>query len=300
MRWRRFLLRAGAAIALLGCLGGAAIVCVGPSAIVTAPNRGVPAAAASKDACEAIARVAVGPPAATLAVQRHDPAGAPLGTMFVLHGIRDRKESMSGWAKHLTGAGYRVFTVDSRGHGASSGDWLTYGVQESRDLSQLIDQLQGCVAGPVGVMGISYGGATAIEWAAREPRVKAAVSVASFSSLRAVVPLYFRRMFPVVSRLVPSFVMDATVSRSGRMAGFNPDEANPLAAIAQTRTRMLLVHGRADIHIPPGHSEALHAAAQDHSSLLLLDGEDHLTISEERSGRLWSETFAFLARAFSA
>ena len=32
--------------------------------------------------------------------------------------------------------------VDLRGHGGSSGRWLTYGVVESRDLSQLIDQLE--------------------------------------------------------------------------------------------------------------------------------------------------------------
>ncbi len=143
---------------------------------------------------------------------------------------------------------------------------------------------------------VSYGGATAIQWAAREPRVKAAVSVASFSSLRAIVPLYFQRMFPLVSKVVPSLVMDATVSRSGRVAGFNADDANPLGAISQTEKRVLLVHGRADIHIPASHSEALHAAAKDHSSLLLLDGEDHMTITEEKSGKLWSETLAFLAR----
>src|SRR5262249_26780655 len=153
-------------------------------AIVDAPN----AHAASLPATvPGEQRIPVGPPAATLSVGIENPRLPPRATIFVLHGIRDQKENVRSWAEHLTEAGYRAVLVDSRGHGRSSGEWLTYGVQESRDLSQVLDAL--AVDGPVGVMGISYGAATAIEWAAREPRVKAAVAVAPFASLREVVPV---------------------------------------------------------------------------------------------------------------
>ena len=125
--------------------------------------------------------------------------------------------------------------VDSRGHGHSSGDWLTYGVQESRDLSQLVDALG--IDGPLGVMGISYGGATAVEWAAREPRVRAAVAVAPFASLRDIVPIYTPRTLPLVGWLIPHFVQMRTVDAAGRLGGFDPDAASPRAAARATHGR---------------------------------------------------------------
>jgi len=145
------------AIALL--LGDIAFERIGAHAIVDAPNQGRVIASAATVGGEHF--IDVGPPKATLAVEVVEPKLPPRATIFVLHGIRDQKEGLRHWADHLSEAGYRAVLVDSRGHGHSTGDWLTYGVQESRDLSQLVDAL--AADGPVGVMGISYGGATAVE-----------------------------------------------------------------------------------------------------------------------------------------
>src|SRR5262249_9230684 len=113
-------------------------------------------------------RVEVGPPRASLSLLIVDrPAPSSRATVLVLHGIRDRKESMLGWGRGLAEIGYRAVLVDGRGHGRSSGDFLTYGVVEARDLSRVLDALEarGLVAGRVGAMGVSYGAATAVEWA---------------------------------------------------------------------------------------------------------------------------------------
>ena len=66
----------------------------------------------------------------------------------------------SDWNAVFTGGdpdGFRVIAPDLRGHGRSTGEWLTYGVQESRDLSQLLAALRIPPSLPVGVMGGSYG-----------------------------------------------------------------------------------------------------------------------------------------------
>jgi alpha-beta hydrolase superfamily lysophospholipase len=190
-------------------LGEVATERIGAHAIVDAPNHTVVAVQAPPSD----RAIAVGPPRATLAALVVEPKLPPRATIFVLHGIRDRKETMQHWADHLSEAGYRAVLIDSRGHGRSSGDWLTYGVQESRDLSQVVDALH--LDGPIGVMGISYGGATAIEWSAREPRVRAAVAVAPFASLRDIVPVYTPRTVPVVGWLIPHFVQMRIVDAAG-------------------------------------------------------------------------------------
>jgi alpha-beta hydrolase superfamily lysophospholipase len=263
---------------------------VGAHAVVDAPNRGRPPLPRAPGDLA----FDVGPPAARLAVAVVSPKLPPRATIFVLHGIRDNKENVRHFADHLSEAGYRAVLVDGRGQGRSSGDWLTYGVQESRDLSQLVDALH--VDGPVGVMGISYGGAVAIEWAARDPRVKAAVAVAPFASLRDIVPVYTPRTVPLIGWLVPRFIIMRTVDVAGRLAGFAPDEASPRAAVRQSRTPILIVHGKNDVTVPFYQSTLIADGARDHVSLVPLDGADHDHISGDP--RLWPPVLEFLAQAY--
>ena len=272
-------------------LGDIATERLGAHAIVDAPNQGRTIAPAATIGGERF--VDVGPPAARLAVEVVEPKLPPRATIFVLHGIRDHKENLRHWAEHLSEAGYRAVLVDSRGHGHSTGDWLTYGVFESHDLSQLVDGLH--LDGPIGVMGVSYGGATAVEWAGREPRVRAAVAVAPFASLRDIVPIYTPRTIPIVGWLVPRFVQMRTVDAAGRLAGFDPDAASPVAAARATHTPILLIHGKSDTTVPLHQSELIAAGAPS-VTLTALDAQDHDHISGD--ARLWPLALEFVARVF--
>lgn len=249
---------------------------VGAEALVRAPNRGRRAFPVRFDEL----RIDVGPPPAVLSLTIADVA-SPKGTVFVLHGIRQPKESLQGWAQWLARVGYRALSIDSRGHGRSTGDSLTYGVQESLDLTQVLDALQArqMVTGAVGVMGHSYGAATAIEWAGRDPRVKAVVAVAPFSSLRAVVPGFL----PVQ---LPTRLVHRTIDLAGVRAGFDPDAASPEVAITRTRARVLLIHGRADTRIPSWHSQRIRAAAPHRTEIVLVDGEKHGSVAGAPATRL--------------
>lgn len=263
-------------IALAISLGCGPLQRAGASAIVNAPNQG----RAAPDAIASEIRVDVGPPHASLSVEVLDARPPPLGTVFVLHGIRDSKASMRGWGHMLTSAGFEVVLVDLRGHGRSTGDWLSYGVVESRDLTQTLDALLagGLVVPPVGVMGLSYGAATAIEWAGVDPRIQAVVAVAPFASLRAVVPGY-------VPFLSPDFINGA-VDLAGKMGGYDPDGASPATAIRKTRAAVLLIHGDADARIPFWHSEVLAAAGEGHTELVLVHGAGHNSIPSDPDGTI--------------
>jgi pimeloyl-ACP methyl ester carboxylesterase len=97
----------------------------------------------------------------------------PKATSICLHGLKDQKKpTFMLWGTVLARNGYRVIAVDLRGHGRSTGDWLTYGVVESMDISQLIDALeqQGLIAGKLGILGMSYGATVAIKAAAIDRR----------------------------------------------------------------------------------------------------------------------------------
>ncbi len=276
-------------LALLVVLGGFGLVYIGAYGIIGVRNGGV--APTTAEAGER--RIDVGPPPATLSVLVAEPKAAPRATIFLLHGIGDHKEGLRGWADHLTAAGYRAVLVDSRGHGRSTGQWLTYGVQESRDLSRLIDAL--AISGPIGVMGMSYGAATAIEWAGSEPRVQAAVAVAPFASLRDVVPLYVPDSVPVIGRFLPRWLIMRVIDHAGHVAGFDPDAASPKAAAARTHAPMLLIHGDRDTNVPLWNS-ALIVAHAPTARLVTLAGEDHERISGD--ARVWPLALDFFAGVF--
>jgi len=270
-----------------------------PRAIIYAPNTDKkinPADDLGADALRRLGidhqlRVDVGPPPASLSVWIIEPTihretrdAAPRGTILVLHGIQDQKTSMLKTAKYLAARGYRAVLVDSRAHGRSSGQWVTYGAIESRDLVQLLDALQQqqFLVKPIGAFGVSLGGASAIMLAGIDSRVRAVVAVASFATMHDEVFHYARRFFPRWW-LSDDFIGRA-IARAGREAGFNPQLASPLRAIAKTDARVLLIHGTADKKIPYQDSEALHAASRDHSELVLLDHEDHDSISRDQNG----------------
>jgi pimeloyl-ACP methyl ester carboxylesterase len=233
--------------------------------------------------------VDVGPPYARLSVAVVNPPGdvQPRGTVLVVHGFRNRAFWMRDTANLLAGSGYRAVLVDLRGHGRSSGDWLSYGVHESADLSQVIDALEerGLVAGRLGVYGISLGASTAIQLAGRDPRVAAVAAVAPFASMRDEVPHYFRTVF-LPARWIDDATLQEAIDHAGWLGGFDPDEASALRAIRQTAAPVLIVHGTDDWLVPPQNGILLHTAAPRSSQLVLLPGLGHVTIWQDPRGEV--------------
>ncbi len=64
------------------------------------------------------------------------------GTVLLLHGYLQNKNYVTPWAVRLAQAGFRCLVVDLRGHGASTGDHISFGAFESNDLSRVLDDLQ--------------------------------------------------------------------------------------------------------------------------------------------------------------
>jgi pimeloyl-ACP methyl ester carboxylesterase len=204
-----------------------------------------------------------------------DRARAPRGTILLLHGRGSGKIHMLGMARRLSQVGFVAVAIDLRAHGESTGARLTYGIEESQDLAALLDELarEGSLSAPVGVLGFSYGAATAILLAAGDARIEAVIAVAPFASFRELVEIYARRMVPL-GEYLPQWHIDRVIARAGEEAGFDPDAACPACAARRTRARLLLIHSRDDRAIPASQSAAI-ARARPDAELILIDGVDH-------------------------
>lgn len=249
--------------------------------------------------------VQVGPPEASLSVNVFEPAGVargPQATVLIIHGIYARGLWMLRTAEYLTKAGYRAVLVDLRGHGRSTGQFLTFGIQESKDLSQVIDALQqrGLIAGKLGVYGISYGATTAIHLAGRDPRVAAVVAVAPFGSMREEVPQFARVMAPGLGWAIPEETYQQAIDEAGRRGQFDPELADATKAIRQTTAPVLLIHGTNDWVVPHRNGVRLHEAARDHSELVSIPALGHIALWCDPTGEVAARTRAWFDRWLAA
>jgi alpha-beta hydrolase superfamily lysophospholipase len=71
------------------------------------------------------------------------------------------------------------------------------------------------------------------------------------------------------------------IDLSGEMGGFDPDDAAPIEAIAETDIPILLMHGEDDDLIPIQHSFQLYRAAnRDNVELIRVKNADHTSLGE--------------------
>jgi alpha-beta hydrolase superfamily lysophospholipase len=200
----------------------------------------------------------------------------PRGTVVLLHGIHSHGGELLHVARQFRDAGYHVAVPDLRGHGRSSGDWVTFGVRESVDLSILIDELEtaGRLFRPLIVLGHSLGAAAALLCAADDRRVDALVLSGCYTSMREVVPATAQHVAPLVMAVhgqdIQSMITSAAVK-----AGFVPEMASPLRAAPRVQVPVLLVHGAEDRFTPPDHSRQLKEAMGGPVELVLISGADH-------------------------
>jgi dipeptidyl aminopeptidase/acylaminoacyl peptidase len=178
---------------------------------------------------------------------------------ILLHGVGDTRAGVRDEAAFLIRAGYTVLTPDARGHGASGGDVITYGIRESGDVhawgewlfaNGLVDRLYG--------LGESMGAAILLESLAREPRFRAVVAEAPFAEFREVAydRLAQKTTLPPLLFLP---IIDCGVIYGRLRYGVDLNQASPAAAVRATSVPILLIHGTEDHNIPIRHSRELHA-----------------------------------------
>ena len=218
---------------------------------------------------------------------------APRGTVLLLHGWMMDGGSLLPWSLQLAQAGYRTIALDLRNHGRSGAAPAGYGLREARDIADAVAALRarGEIAGPLHVMGVSYGAATAI-FSARELglQVDSVVALESFQNagraIRDMVPHMLHKPPESLAQQVShrwlrwqldDAALERAIDSAGATLRLPLDRVDVGAALAQVPACVLLVHGREDAHVPVAHGRAL-AAAAPRAHYLEVPGEDHISL----------------------
>ena len=116
-------------------------------------------------------------PGGRLAYDYDDTGAGPL--VVCVPGVGDVRASYRFLAPQLVAAGYRVATMDLRGHGDSSVGWADY--HDTASAGDVLALVRTLGAGPAGLIGNSYGGAAVAYAAATDPAaVRALVLLDAF------------------------------------------------------------------------------------------------------------------------
>lgn len=180
--------------------------------------------------------------------------------VVMLHGFGGAMAEVVAATPIFWRRGCDLLLYDARGHGESSPALLSFGAHERQDLQLAIDWLANRAGLPrsrIGLIGWSYGAATAIQAAAEVHDIAFVVADSSFSSLGDIARVQAERQFGAWARI---FVPGALLV-SGLRAGFDARDAAPVDAIRQVRAPVLLVHSRQDGFTPVDQSEAIYAHA---------------------------------------
>jgi pimeloyl-ACP methyl ester carboxylesterase len=202
------------------------------------------------------------------------------GTLLLLHGYLQNRNSVVPWAVRLAQAGFRCLVLDLRGQGASTGDHISFGAFEARDLTQVLDDLarRGWDVSRVGVVGVSYGASVALLAAGHDRRVAAVVALEPFASAERAVPELMRAAFAKEAQGITDRQFAAAHLKEAKIAGFRWTDADIVAALGRTRAPVLFIHGENDTWLSPDHSRELVRHAPAGSRLVLAPRENHVSL----------------------
>jgi hypothetical protein len=203
-------------------------------------------------------------------------------TVLFVHGYKESRGSMLGVAAMYHRHGYGVLILALRGHDRSGGDRITFGHLELTDVEawyQFVVHRPGVDPRHIGLIGVSMGGAIAIQYAARHPAIAALVADSAFASMDDTIATsvkYFTGLppFPFAS-LIGFWIREDT--------GLTRDEADATRAIARISPRpVFLMQGGADVVISPTSGQLLYAAAGEPKTLWFDPALGHAKFFDQR------------------
>ena len=227
-------------------------------------------------------------------------AGPDGPTVILAHGWGSNKSSMLDRAR-LLHDDFNLVLFDFRNHGQSEPAATTQAVREADDLRAVVDWLE-TTKGPraIAVLGVSMGGASAVNAADRDERIDALVLESVHASIANAAQARLDRAGYPLSMPASWAILLGTLMRTGA----DVSAADPLDAIARLDERpVLIVSGAQDASIGRSDAEDLLRAATEAgvtAELRVCEGAGHGQSNEAcpEDYRAW--VLGFLQRELAA
>lgn len=184
-----------------------------------------------------------------------NPAGRECAVVM-LHGVDDDRASVLRYAPLYWELGCSVFAFDHRDHGRSSPSARTYGYYEAQDAEIAVGWTMdrtGLSPDRIGLHGISYGAATALELLERRDDLAFVVADSPYKSMGAIVSYKAGDTLGIAEPLLrPLAFLLIELRANIDVAAVDPEDA-----VRNRVTPILVMHTFGDQDVPVDHSERI-------------------------------------------
>ena len=201
----------------------------------------------------------------------------PKAAIICLSGIQNPSvTAYFGHARMFADHGYATFMLDMRAHGESEGERICVGYKEYLDVKAVLqhiksDSLYKNV--PVVVMGVSMGGATAINAFGELPEIDGLISLSAYSSWEEV---FYEQMVQTVPKFFASIEKPFIYLASMVKFGGKSCLVKPIKEVKKIGGRpAILMHSLDDSQVPYANFERLWKKAPASVETFVREGDKH-------------------------
>ncbi|HCR71782.1 MAG TPA: hypothetical protein DIW23_10090, partial [Anaerolineae bacterium] len=206
------------------------------------------------------------------------------GAVIIMqHGYKATRREMLNEAEMLHKHGYGVLLTTVRAHDYSEGENITLGIYEMSDMEawyQYLISRDDINPNQIGILGNSYGGMLAIQYASQNENIKAVVANCAFSSMSDTVSTSVKHFtgFPEFP-FVPLIVFWAEQNTGIKIEEIDTTKYIPLISPRP----VFLMQGGRDTVISPSSGQILYDAATEPKELWFDAELGHTEFDKERA-----------------
>mgnify|MGYP001355660392 CR=1 FL=1 len=217
------------------------------------------------------------------------PCERPRGVVVLLHGIGGSRLAMVDRARMLRAAGYALVMIDLRAHGESGGERISAGHFERLDARAAVEFARTAEPrAPIGVIGVSLGGAAAL--LASPLGIDALVLESVYPNITAAIHNRVAARLGWLS-YVPAELLLLQLAPRLRVS---PAELRPEDLLPRVGCPLLLISGSQDRHTPAQEARAMLERAPALKELWLVAGAAHVDLHRASPGEYRRRVLEFL------
>ena len=217
------------------------------------------------------------------------------GAVLLLPGIRANRLSMVERARFLRRAGYSVLLIDFQATGETTGEHITFGWKESRDVLAAIDFVrQTDPITPVAIIGSSLGGVAAL-LATPPLKIDALVLEEVYPTIEIATRNRMENYLGVFGRTLTPLVLNQLQWRLGVSAS----QLRPVDHIENVECPVFIVSGENDRNTRPTDTRMLFERARNPKEVWFVPNAGHVDLYRAARQEYEKRILPFLAKSAS-